>query len=116
MATPSFSSLQPLRYLLAVARAGSISAAARELRVSQPSVSNAIKALEAAMVFHKGYLVSGSRRYDVDAYAGRHAIDAGVLRGACHSYSEPTVFRAVTIGGTHRDLTDEGETLLDDFR
>lgn len=74
------------------------------------------EALEAAMVFHKGYLVSGSRRYDVDAYAGRRAADAGVLRGACHSYSEPTVFRAVTIGGTHRDLTDAGEALLADFR
>jgi molybdate transport repressor ModE-like protein len=45
----SLASLQPLRYLISVARTGSISAAARELRVSQPSVSNAIKALESEL-------------------------------------------------------------------
>lgn len=74
------------------------------------------EALEAAMVFSKGYLVSSSRRYDMSRYVGRSASEAHTMRGACHSYSEPAVFQAVTIGGTHRDLTDVGDELLGDFQ
>ncbi|MBK7251867.1 MAG: DUF2889 domain-containing protein [Gammaproteobacteria bacterium] len=74
------------------------------------------EALEAAMVFHKGYLVSGSRRYNVVAYAGRRATEAQHLRGACHAYSEPTVFQAVNQGTHVRDLTDAADQMLADFQ
>ena len=41
--------LQQLRYVITVAQKGSISEAAKELFISQPSLSNAIKELEKEM-------------------------------------------------------------------
>ena len=41
--------LTPLRYLLAIAETGGITAAARRLRVSQPAISVAVKKLEAQL-------------------------------------------------------------------
>lgn len=74
------------------------------------------EALEAAMVFQKGYLVGYSRRYDPDAYAGQRADEHAPMRGKCHAYSEPAVFEGVSLAGMSRDLTDVGEELLADFR
>ena len=42
-------SLRALRYLVAVADQGSVTAAARRLHVSQPSISEALAALEAEL-------------------------------------------------------------------
>lgn len=43
--------LQHLKYILTVAEKGSISEAARELHISQPSLSNAIKEVEKELCF-----------------------------------------------------------------
>lgn len=57
--------LQQLKYVVTVAEQGSISGAAKELFISQPSLTNAIKELEKEMqitIFHrtnKGIIVSG---------------------------------------------------------
>lgn len=57
--------LQQLNYVLTVASAGTISKAARELYITQPSLTNAIKELEEEMgitIFHrtnKGVILSG---------------------------------------------------------
>ena len=48
--------LQQLKYVVTVAEQGSISGAAKELFISQPSLTNAIKELEKEMqitIFHK---------------------------------------------------------------
>ena len=56
--------LQQLRYVITVAQKGSISEAAKELFISQPSLSNAIKELEKEMkiiIFsrtNKGIIIS----------------------------------------------------------
>ena len=44
--------LQQLRYVITVAQKGSISEAAKELFISQPSLSNAIKELERDENYH----------------------------------------------------------------
>ena len=60
--------LQQLRYVITVAKKGSISEAAKELFISQPSLSNAIKELEKEMqivIFsrtNKGIVVSEEGR------------------------------------------------------
>src|SRR5690606_12532084 len=41
-----FVTLQQLKYILAIVRCGSISEAAKQLYISQPSLSNAVKELE----------------------------------------------------------------------
>jgi len=46
MSSPVLTKLQPIHYLQVIARAGSISSAARELGLSQPTLSNAVKGLE----------------------------------------------------------------------
>ena len=75
--------LQQLKYVVTVAEQGSISGAAKELFISQPSLTNAIKELEKEMqitIFHrtnKGIIVSGegdvflayaSEAFDADQY------------------------------------------------
>lgn len=77
-----------LRYFLAVARTGSLSAASRDLRVSQATIGRRIQALEAALggVFferlNNGYaLTSAGRQIQERAEAAEAAVLA-VVRGA----------------------------------
>ena len=72
------------------------------------------EALEAAVVFSKGYMVSTARRFDMDAQVGIRAEQLTMMHGACYSYSPPAVTRAVRVK-TIRDLTNVGDELLDDF-
>jgi len=72
------------------------------------------EALEAAVVFSKGYMVSTVRRFDMDAHVGVPAMQFTMMHGACYSYSHPAVARAVRLK-TVRDLTDVGDDLLEDF-
>ena len=74
--------LQQLRYVITVAKKGSISEAAKELFISQPSLSNAIKELEKEMqivIFsrtNKGIVVSEEGREVVENrnFAFQHSI------------------------------------------
>lgn len=77
-----------LRYFLAVARTGSLSAAMRELRVSQATISRRIQALEAALgvvLFERsntGYVVTPAGRQIYARTEEAEAAILGVARGA----------------------------------
>lgn len=68
--------------------------------------------LEAAFVLQKGYFVSRARQFDINKLAGEPANRHAVMQGACYSYSEPQVSKAVRTAGTVRDFTDCPEQLL----
>lgn len=71
--------------------------------------------LEAALVLHKGYFVSRARPWNVEAQAGRTVSHHTMMRGACHSYSEPQISVAVRTGGTTVDTSDPATPLLADM-
>lgn len=71
--------------------------------------------LEAAVVMHKGYFVSRARRWNVEASAGRPVADHDMMRGACHSYSEPQMSVAIRNRGTSIDTRDAATPLLEDM-
>ncbi len=66
----------------------------------------------AAFALQKGYLVAESRRYDMEAIAGKSPeVDLG-MQGFCFTYSEDNIGRATRLSGTMRDFTDCEEQLL----
>lgn len=77
-----------LRYFLAVARTGSLSAAARDLRVSQATIGRRIQALEAALggVFFErlntGYVLTSAGRQIQNRAEAAEAAVLAVARGA----------------------------------
>ena len=71
--------------------------------------------LEAALVMHKGYFVSRARSWDVEAGAGLPIASHEMMRGACHSYSEPQMSRAIRNRGTTIDTSDPATPLLTDL-
>ena len=71
--------------------------------------------LEAALVLHKGYFVSRARSWNVEASAGRPVTHHEVMRGACHSYSEPQMSIAIRNGGTTIDTSAPSTPLLSDM-
>jgi hypothetical protein len=72
-------------------------------------------ALEAALVLHKGYFVSRARSWNVEATAGQPVTHHDMMRGACHSYSEPQMSVAIRNGGTTIDTSDPSTPLLNDM-
>lgn len=71
--------------------------------------------LEAALVMHKGYFVSRARPWDVEAGAGLPVGTHEMMRGACHSYSEPQMSRAIRNRGTTIETSDPATPLLTDL-
>lgn len=71
--------------------------------------------LEAALVLHKGYFVSRARPWNVEAQAGRSVLHHTMMRGACHSYTEPQMSVAIRTGGTTVDTSDPATPLLIDM-
>jgi hypothetical protein len=67
---------------------------------------------EAMFVLQKGYFVASARRFDLEKLAGEPANTHRVMRGACFTYSEPTVDSAKRTSGTVRDFTQTPEQLL----
>lgn len=71
--------------------------------------------LEAASVLHKGYFVSRARPWDVEASAGKPVAHHEMMRGACHSYSEPRMSVAIRNRGNTLDTSDPSTPLLADM-
>lgn len=71
--------------------------------------------LEAALVLHKGYFVSRARSWNVEASAGKGVAHHDIMRGACHSYSEPQISIALRNRGTTIDTSDPALPLLADL-
>lgn len=71
--------------------------------------------LEAALVLHKGYFVSRARAWDVEAGAGKPVTHHTMMRGACHSYSEPQISAAIRQRGMTIDTSDPNLLLLADL-
>jgi hypothetical protein len=72
-------------------------------------------ALEAALVFSQGYLVSRARRWDVEASAGDPVTGHTSMLGMCHSYSAGVVAQAMRLANSTIDATDPGYPLLAGF-
>lgn len=71
-------------------------------------------ALEAALVLHKGYFLSFSRRYDMSSYLGQPVLQFTQMHGSCYTYSPDVVGRGTWISRM-RDFTDGADELLADF-
>lgn len=71
--------------------------------------------LEAALVLHKGYFVSRAREWDVEAGADKPVAHHTMMRGACHSYSEPQISMAIRQRGMTIDTSDPHVPLLTDL-
>ncbi len=69
-------------------------------------------AYEAAIMLQRGYLVAQGRRYDKQASAGKGVASHRERHGACYSYSEGAVERAIVTFGSDRDFTHAPELLL----
>lgn len=67
---------------------------------------------EAAFVLQKGYFVAQARVYDIEASAGRPAINNTPMHNACYSYTSPRLELAFSTHATVRDFTDCPEKLL----
>lgn len=67
---------------------------------------------EALYLLQKGYFVSTARRFDLNALAGEPANAHAMMRGACFTYSEPSVDIAVRTENTMRDFSQTPERLL----
>lgn len=63
-------------------------------------------------MLQRGYLVAQGRRYDKQASAGMSVTSHKERHGACFSYSEGAVERAVVTSGSDRDFTHAPELLL----
>jgi DNA-binding transcriptional LysR family regulator len=113
--------LHQLRYLAAVADEGGFTRAAAQLRVAQPSVSSAVRALErelGAELFHRGgsavtltpageALLPWARQALADCEAGRAAVGdlMGLRRGRLSLGATPTLtteLLAPVLAGFHR--------------
>lgn len=71
--------------------------------------------LEAALVLHKGYFVSRARPWNVESGAGKPVAHHVMMRGACHSYSEPQMSVAVRNHGNVIDTSDPAVPLVADL-
>ncbi len=68
--------------------------------------------LEAALVLQKGYFVSTARRFDLNKVEGEPAIKHDVMHGACYSYQEPQLSKAVRAKNSVRDFSHDQIQLL----
>lgn len=103
MVTKKALSLDQLRTLIAVYRAGSFSEASRRLGISQPTVTNHIRSLELhfnQLMFERqpGGVTPTATAHDLVARTGGH-LDQ-IERLVNHSQHGVTSTRRVTIGGT----------------
>lgn len=71
-------------------------------------------ALEAALILHKGYLVSSSRRYDMSSKIGQPVQQFTLMHGACYTYSPEIVGRGIWLSRV-RDFTHCADDLLAGF-
>ncbi len=72
-------------------------------------------ALEAALVFANAYLVSFSRRYDVNAYAGQRAAAYGEMSGKCYGYQPEIASQGGIYFANAIDTSAPDTPLLADF-
>lgn len=68
--------------------------------------------LEAAMVLSRGIFVACSRMFDMSEIGGQPALNHTNMLGACYSYSEGVVERAIRNHDTVRDFSNTPEELL----
>lgn len=71
--------------------------------------------LEAALVLHKAYFVSRARPWNVAASAGKPVAHHTMMRGACHSYSEPAMSVAIRNPDNVIDTSDPAVPLVADL-
>lgn len=72
-------------------------------------------ALEAALVFANAYVVSFSRRYEVNAYAGQRAAAYGQMSGKCYGYQPEVVSQGGVYFPNAIDTTSPHTPLLADL-
>src|SRR5689334_8507865 len=94
--------LTQLRYLVAVARNGSVTAAARALNVSQPSISVAIDNVEVTLgqklfVRQRGPSVSVHVRHETFQALGRRRGDAAIDLGLTYDLGLPAHFARILL-------------------
>ncbi len=77
-------------------------------------VNETLSGLEstAAFALQKGYLVSESRRYDMNAIAGQAPEIQEGMKDICYTYSSERVNTGIRLRDTMRDFTDCEEQLL----
>ena len=71
--------------------------------------------LEAALVLHKAYFVSRARPWNVEDGAGKPVSHHVMMRGACHSYSEPQMSVAIRNHDNVIDTSDPAVPLVADL-
>ena len=71
--------------------------------------------LEAALVLHKAYFVSRARPWNVEDGAGKPVAHHVMMRGACHSYSEPAMSQAIRNHDNVIDTSDPAVPLVADL-
>ena len=71
--------------------------------------------LEAALVLHKAYFVSRARPWNVADGAGKPVSHHVMMRGACHSYSEPQMSVAIRNHDNVIDTSDPAVPLVADL-
>ncbi|MCB1704158.1 MAG: DUF2889 domain-containing protein [Halioglobus sp.] len=67
---------------------------------------------EAALLLSKGFFVALSRRFDMSNSSGQSALEHTNMRGACYTYSEGVMERAVRNHDVVRDFSATPEQLL----
>ncbi|WP_413456504.1 LysR family transcriptional regulator (plasmid) [Glutamicibacter sp. FR1] len=109
--------MRHLRYFLTVVRAGSVSAAAQELRIAQPSLSQQIKRLEqrvGATLFERS---ARGMNLTLNGRAFLREVQRipGLLRGAIAAASlSPRIWTVGVCGGVHTEVLNEVQIGLTD--